>query len=137
MASVFWRFILVFTLCSACGREDSYRPLEIEIYGVSARATSVNLKVFAFDSHIVCAELSQDTVTKTEAHMKQTWLRSEMSDRSWVLPKLETEFFTMAVYTQDEAAQIMQYSCRQMNYEDIGKRDNGVLSIVLSARKDL
>jgi len=132
-----WFVATSLALFAACGPSDSYRPLEIEIFGVSARSASVSLKVFAFDTATKCNALEETSIKAAVAHVEQTWDRSNDRARSWVIPQMQTESFTLAVYTQDDANKIMQYVCRQINYSDIGKRDNGVLTITLAPREDL
>jgi hypothetical protein len=122
---------------SGCGPEHVYRSVEIEIYGVSARAAAVTLKLFTQEKPSKCPKLSADMIDSSDAYLTLTWVRSDGAERNWSVPKILDETITVAVYTSDDADQTIQFTCREITYEGIGERDTDVLTITLSAREGL
>ena len=122
-------------LLTACGPEESYRPLEIEIYGVSARAATVNLKLFTLEKPAKCNELDREKISSADSYVTEVWDRESAIERSWSIPPLQDESVTMVVYTSSEDEQVLQYLCREITYVGVGENESGVLNVTLPARQ--
>lgn len=118
----------------SCGPESVFRNIEIEIYGVSARASTVTLKVFALEDIRQCRDLDRTSIDNTSSLITNTWQRDQGSERAWVIPELETEQLTFTIHTLDENGFVMQYFCRELTYEEIGNREFGLINIRLEPR---
>ena len=124
----------LFLAAASCGPEPIFRNIEIEIYGVSARASAVTLKVFALEQVRECRGLDRTSIDNTSALITNTWQRDQASERVWVIPELDTEQLTFTVHTLDENGFVMQYFCRELTYEEIGNREFGLINIRLEPR---
>ena len=119
---------------ASCGPDRVFRNIEIEIYGVSARANTVTLKVFALEEARQCRDLDRTVIDNTAAFITNIWQRDQSSDRAWVIPEIEAEQLTFTVHTLDEDGFVMQYFCRELTYEEIGNREFGLINIRLEPR---
>jgi len=128
---------LSFGFVVSCGSADVYRPLEVEIYGVSARASAVSLKMFTLDKPAKCTMLDQDQIVDRDAYYAATWNRGTAAQRNWIIPEVLDEELTVAIYTTDEENRSIQYTCREITYTGIGERETSVLTITLNSRADL
>ena len=119
-----------------CGPSESFRPLEIEIYGVSARASTVSLKLFALDKAAKCTALRKDEIINADSYITEVWDRMMGENRGWSLPSISDETVTMVVYTSNDENPVLQYVCREITYVGIGVNESGVLNVTLPARTD-
>jgi|GEM_PF-3094256 len=128
-------FFCLILLVVSCGPDRVFRNIEIEIYGVSARASSVTLKVFALEEARQCRDLDRTVIDNTSAFITNTWQRDQSSERAWVIPEIEAEKLTFTVHTLDKDGFVMQYFCRELTYEEIGNREFGLINIRLEPRR--
>ena len=127
-------FAILFCLSVGCGTSDVYRPLEIEVFGVSARAQQVTLKIFALDKGAKCTGLVKTNILMAEPYLTRTWSRSDDTERNWSIPEIPSESLTLAVYTSSAEDDVLQYVCREITYVSIGEAESGVLNVTLPAR---
>jgi hypothetical protein len=124
------------SLFAACGGGDLFRPVTVEIEGLSARASQLVLMIFAQEDGQSCVGVDLTTSPGLMAPHQARWVRSEKTPRSFELPKIETEGITVVAYSVDSAGAAIQFGCRELAFDKVPDLELGVLYLTLSRRVD-
>jgi hypothetical protein len=117
-----------------CGGGRAYRPFEVEIRGLSARASTLVVKVIPGSAPIGCGALQLDAAPSVSAPIEQRWMRGTDADRRLEIPEIDAGQMTIIAYAEDEAGKPIQLACRQIEYSELGDLEAGLLILTLSQR---
>jgi hypothetical protein len=115
----------------ACGDKFVYRPLEVDIDGVSSDAQKLILKAFPGSSGQTCAGVGLSTVEGLTTPYVSTWTRGVDADRKLSLPKINDATVTVVVYTENMDGTAIQFVCSSVSYPDI---ETGIITIRLNTQ---
>lgn len=117
---------------SGCGDDVPGRSFELDVRGLSARASAlvVKLRVEA----VQCAEVTLATAPGMPAYQTERWERASGAPRSFTLSPVVTETVTLIAYALDGEAPL-QVGCRTVTYAELGNLAGGRVTLVLSRRE--
>jgi len=131
-----WPAALCASMLASCGGGDLYRPLSVEIEGLSARASELVLMVFPQETGQTCVGVDLAASAGLMAPHEARWVRSDMTERAFSLPRIETEGITVVAYSVDDAGAPIQFGCRELSFDKVLDLELGVLYLALSRRVD-
>ncbi|MCC7386217.1 MAG: hypothetical protein IT384_30520 [Deltaproteobacteria bacterium] len=129
-----WAWLAGALAVAACGGGTQYRPLDIEIRGLSARAESLVIKLFPEQARGGCAQVELSNVSGLEAPIEERWERSSGAPRTFELPSIDDAGLTIIAYSLDAGGVPMQYSCLFVSYAQAGSLQDHRLVLTLSRR---
>jgi len=127
------RRLLALALLAGCGGDRFFRPLEIEIDGLSARADTLVLKLFPAESGQTCTAVTMESARELSAPHEATWRRADGAERRFELPAIESDGITIIAYALMNDAPI-QFLCRELSFAEIADLEDGRLILSLSRR---
>lgn len=126
----------VLAAAAGCGGGVRYRPLEVEILSLSARAEVLAIEVFPSTAGQTCAGImNAAAAAMARSSIRVEWTRSSGAPRTFELPEVDDSRVTIVAHASDAAGKPIQYACAEVKYEEIGDLESGVLTVQLSARE--
>jgi hypothetical protein len=122
----------VVLLLGACGEELVGRSFELDVRGLSARASSLVVK--RVDAPLSCPELDLVAAGQLEADETAQWSRASGEARALTLSPVVADAITLVVYAADDSGTPIQLACRTVTYEELGNLVGGRVVLTLSRR---
>ncbi len=97
-----------------------FRPLALDVQGLSGRAERLVVLVFPASSEQSCAGIDLDNVRSLDAPFSAEWVRStDGSARHLELPAIEERSVTIIAYSEDAQGMPIQLGCTEVDFVDI------------------
>ena len=129
-----WSIAAALVLLGACGSEPVGRAFELEVRGLSARASALVVKLRSAEPALACSDVTLESAAALAADETQRWDRSSGGERSLAMSPVVTDRVTLVAYAIDDAGATFQVACRTVSYEELGNLAGGRLILVLSRR---
>lgn len=126
-----WAWLVAICLTWACGPRLLFRPLDLEVQGLSSRAERLVVLVFPEETGQRCAELSLEGAPALTAPISFVWERSSEAPRQAEFPDIEGMTVTVVAYSEDASGTPIQFACDEIDYADV---ESPEITLTLSAR---
>lgn len=125
-----WVFALL--LGAGCGSQTVYRPVELNLVGLSGRAERLVVLMFPEEAGQTCVNVELGNVASLTSVFEVIWSRSESEDiRQLALPEVESFAVTLVAYAEDDGGTPIQFGCTTFDYTQI---ESPNVTLQLSAR---
>lgn len=121
---------------AGCGADTPTRPIALDVQGLSARAASLVVKLFAPPGRPGCVSLTPAALPTAVATDEARWDRASGAARTLALDAVEGLDITLAAYALDTEGVVIQNACNEYTFAQLGLVPGGELTLVLSRRQD-
>ena len=112
-----------------CGEDPRFRPLIIDVQGLSALADFLIIQLLPAPNAPSCGQVNEANVNSLQAPIRLVWTRTSSSARELAAPSIEADTVTVVAHTETGAGAVLQLGCRQVDYLDI---ESPEIEIILS-----
>lgn len=101
----------------ACGGREAYRPVLVEINGLSGQVQRLVVQLIPESHGIACAAVSAETVAGLMGPHRVVWERG--AERVLVLPSIDEPSATLTVSAEGADGRVLQWACKELTYFEL------------------
>jgi len=105
----------------ACGEPAAFRPVEVDLQGVSAEAERVVALWFAGEAR-ECTEFRGRDPTELASDLQDEWTAGT-AERELRIGRTGSEAAAILFFTEDADGNVLQCACRKIRYADVERPD--------------